>query len=326
MQPRRITGDVGHHRPASRRRALGGAILLGLLLPGLLLPSCAAPSRKEASSGETGGGGAAVPPEDRATLDRYWKLYVEDDPGWPEAREAWLAMGEPARFALVASLIRDLVVGTSSNDTVKTERAGVELVRLGPVAVPALLEAGRQGDGILRQQTAEILTYIGSPAVDALVASVESGGDNRFRRYEIEVLGRIGDDRAFPAVRKSLLEDGDWANRAAAATALAGLGDSRAVPDLDRALRSDADAFVRERAAAALGSFQDSGSVQALVEGMEREARRSGENALKIVQACGRSLRAITGEDLPAEPAVWGEWWARHRLGWRPPDEGSRGR
>jgi HEAT repeat protein len=220
-------------------------------------------------------------------------------------------MDGAARDALVDSLLRELIVGTSRMQMERTDRAGKELVSLGAVAVPALIETGHSGDGILRQQVARLLAFIGEPAVDPLIASLESRPESRFRRFEAEALGEIGDPRAYPSLERMLLEEDDWAVRGAAARALGVLGDPRASGPLARALDREADPFVRGEVVVALGSFRDGQSVEALIGAMARAAASDEVDALAVVRACGRSLRRITGESIEDDPRAWRDWWAR---------------
>jgi hypothetical protein len=299
---------------------LAGSVGIALLVAAGACRSTPGDGTASGRSGEY-----VVSPEQREILDGYWLLYLRNDPAWLEARDAWLEMGVAARNALVDSLIRDLVVGTSRMQYERVDRASTELVRLGVMAVPDLLEAGRRGDGILRQQVSEILSLVGRPAVDAVIGSVERSGSGPFRRHEVEILGNIGDIRAYDTVRTVLFEEKDWTVRAAAASALGGFGDSRAIADLDEALRREKDPYVRERIADSLGNFPDTRSVVALIGAMEREESRGPMEGRGVIRACSRSLYRITGEDLADDARTWGNWWERNGRAWAASRDRDRG-
>jgi HEAT repeat protein len=157
------------------------------------------------------------------------------------------------------------------------------------------------------------------------------------RREAAWALGRLGDQRAVPALMQAL-KDKDWKVRKYAAWALGELGDRRAVPALSQALEDILFWPVREAVAMALGKLGDYGFsalLQALKYGSPNVRKtaayalgRLGEpravpalmQALKDKDWNGREAAAeALGElgDKRAMPALiqalkedWG-WWVR---------------
>lgn len=261
----------------------------------------------------------AVADDVRPVLDGYWALYRDDDAGWPAARAEWLQMETAARAVLVESLIREVIVQTNNNDIQANERAMKELAILGVDAVPHLIAVGEAGDDILRQQMADILGWIGEPAVGPLLESLTVRGrknkDDRFRRQKVEALGEIGDERATDLVSFMLANDRDWRTRGAAATALGGIRTPESLRTLVQSMTSEDDSFVLERVAASLGNYPEDSSIESLIAAMQREAARS-EIRMAVARACTLSLRRITGERIGNDPSAWRTWWVRNRSTW----------
>jgi HEAT repeat protein len=109
--------------------------------------------------------------------------------------------------------------------------------------------------------------------VEDLVKLFEDSKDDdpRVRRYLALSMGRLGDRRAAPALRKVLQQGeagGDPQTLIYAIWALGALGDPGAEPELLRLARSD-DAGVRKTAVHSLGPFGSSAARAALVQALE---------------------------------------------------------
>ena len=112
--------------------------------------------------------------------------------------------------------IRDESVARASLDVVmptpKSERqlAADALTRIGPPAVPMLVEALRGRDGEVRRQACEVLMRMGPDAREAVPELVRllDDEDEELRRMAATALGRIGPDagEAVPALMRRLLE------------------------------------------------------------------------------------------------------------------------
>ena len=91
------------------------------------------------------------------------------------------------------------------------EAAADALGRIGPAAVPMLIETLKSGDADARLQAIQVLARMGSDAKEAvphLIPLLEDP-DERIRKAATRTLGRIGPDaaEAVPALMKSLLDD-----------------------------------------------------------------------------------------------------------------------
>ena len=94
----------------------------------------------------------------------------------------------------------------------KSERslAAEALSRIGPSAVPMLVEALKSPDGHVRRQACEVLMRMGPDAKEAvpdLMALLEDE-DQELRKMAAKALGRIGPDAApaVPALMRAMLE------------------------------------------------------------------------------------------------------------------------
>ena len=105
--------------------------------------------------------------------------------------------------------------------------------------------------------------------------------DGKIRWRAAEILGDMGDSRAFEPLILTL-KKGDYYDRRAGAIGLGKLGDSRAVEPLILALKDD-DKWVIRRAAEALGKLGDSRAVEPLILALKDDDKgviRSAANAL----------------------------------------------
>lgn len=166
--------------------------------------------------------------------------------------------------------------------------------------INSLIETLGDEDELVRIQASESLEVIGVPAVEPLIAALNSPNKN-IRRYSARVLGELGDERAIEPlilnlrdgnkwVRREtsgalskmgepatvpliqLLEDPDWKVRGAAAWALGRIGSKEAVEPLIKSLLEDENGFVRSGAANALGNIADERAVEPLKKATKDES------------------------------------------------------
>jgi len=104
---------------------------------------------------------------------------------------------------------------------------------------------------------------------------LQSHHDNS-RRDGCLTLGRLGDDRAVPALIDRLKNDPSREVRAAAATAIGAIGDPNSAVVLERAIVYDKKQDVRDAAAAALARIQHSRDFAAQSAGVPVEAADPG--------------------------------------------------
>ena len=209
-------------------------------------------------------GDPAVPALIQALADEDWGVRL-----W--AAEALGNIGDPAVPALIRALKEDW----------HARRVAAEaLGKIGdPRAVPALIQALKDGEKGVRQVAAEALGNIGDPRVVPALIHALADEDWGVCRKAAEALGNIGDP-AVPALIQALADE-DWHVRWGAAEALGNIGDP-AVPALIHAL-ADEDWGVRRKAAEALGKIRDPRAVPALIQALkdkDRDVRRGAAEAL----------------------------------------------
>ncbi|RRJ31978.1 HEAT repeat domain-containing protein [Halocatena pleomorpha] len=123
------------------------------------------------------------------------------------------------------------------------------LARMGPQAAFEEMNQRAQRRG---QKSIEVLGKIGDDrAVETLVPFIEEDGDPVLQTVTLKALGEIGSEEATQAVANRLVADSPSV-RSAAAKALGRIGDTRAVEPLAEQLDDDDDDTVRASAAWAL--------------------------------------------------------------------------
>lgn len=84
------------------------------------------------------------------------------------------------------------------------------LGRIGPPAIPALIQALRSQDPLVRRKSAEVLARMGSDAKDAVPDLIRllDDPDPLIRKTAARTLGRIGPDSApaIPALMRTLMQ------------------------------------------------------------------------------------------------------------------------
>ena len=139
------------------------------------------------------------------------------------------------------------------------------LTSLGKPAVEPLIAQLKDHDPLVRRQAAEGLGEIKDPrAVEPLIALLNDR-DSLIRRHAVKALGKIKDVRAVsPLIPVLNDKDEEWHVRMAAAEALGWIGERDTVEPLVSALE-DPHWIVRSRAAIALGRIQDPRAVVPLI-------------------------------------------------------------
>ncbi len=131
-----------------------------------------------------------------------------------------------------------LALGDSSWRVRKCAADGMSRIGPDPSLITRLVAAlGEDDNAGLRNSASEVLTDMGSPALDSLLALLSDGSKDE-RKMAADILGDIGDRRAVGQLVK-ILNDADENVRAAAAEALGMLGDRQVGGRLIELLRSD---------------------------------------------------------------------------------------
>jgi HEAT repeat protein len=144
--------------------------------------------------------------------------------------------------------------------------------------------------------TIEVLGKIGDDrALETLLPYIEGDSDPGLQKVTLKAIGEIGSDEATQTVADRLVAD-EPAVRSAAARALGRIGDTRAIEPLTDLLADDDDDTVRTSAAWALNQI-----------GTQRALEASGEYAddrSYIVQVEAERAEEATTEDTEAEQAA----------------------
>ena len=138
-------------------------------------------------------------------------------------------------------------------DTSKRERAAQELLRLGPDAVPALMEALQTPDLNLLAIYQHVLARIPSASPKLVNALRSAHPLIRGRVAEVFAINR--DKNAVPVLLEALRGE-FFTVRARAAIALGNIGDNEILPDLLPLLK-DPEGEVRNAACVAIGKFRE---------------------------------------------------------------------
>jgi HEAT repeat protein len=169
-------------------------------------------------------------------------------------------------------------------DVTKRERAAQDLIRLGPDAVPALLEALQTKDTNLLPLYQQILARI--PSATPLLIKTLKTAHPILRGRAAEVFAINKDRNAFPTLLEAL--QGEYFTvRSRAALALGKIGDPKAIQLLLNALKDPEDE-VRMAACLALGYFKDPSTfddiTNVLLDDPKIEVRQAAARALGNTQ------------------------------------------
>ncbi len=107
---------------------------------------------------------------------------------------------------------------------------------------------------------------------------------------------RAEDQRRWDDNLKSLLTDKDSKVRKRAALAAGRIGDERAVPALIELLKGDADNDVRQMAAFAIGEIESPAGADALIDALN-DTKEPGEARARAVEALGKIAAALPEAD-----------------------------
>ncbi len=182
------------------------------------------------------------------------------------------------------------------------DAAAAALLRLGPAALPGLVERLGEGSAEHRLAALAVLGPLGDRrAIPALAASL-ADGDANVRAAAAEALGRIGGPEAGPALLAALGSD-DASLRAAA---LEGLCALRLAPPVWRLTRVMAERALRPAAYRCLGASDEPGALEVLGGGLSERSRAARLAVLSAIgqQLARRGLPALAGLAAAARAAA----------------------
>jgi HEAT repeat protein len=149
-------------------------------------------------------------------------------------------------------------------------RASYQLIKLGAAAVEPLISRAATGSDSLRYISAQILGRIGDARALPALKTLTRDPNNHVRRQAFVALGSMGDPELVEFLAVTLYEDPLADLRAAAAEGLASLGDTLAVPSLVRALQ-DTAASVRKQSVVALNQLWTSAAETAVARALSAD-------------------------------------------------------
>ncbi|MEQ1859261.1 MAG: HEAT repeat domain-containing protein [Chthoniobacteraceae bacterium] len=237
---------------------------------------------------------------------------------WMNAVGAIAAIGPEARDAIPA-LIAEFDSKNASRqrgyyrDQVIV-RMGYALTRIGPAAIPPLIEGLRSQDTMLRSGAARALGGMGAAANEAIPALIENlgHGDPGVKQEVVDALGAIG-----AAAKPKLVEALAWnepGQRSTAALALGAMGrtaQDAAAPMLAR-LKAESDATVRVSLLTALPRVGADARllVPALIDGMKDEhepIRHAATNGLLTLSSARAQIVKELGALVRDANPAWSE-------------------
>lgn len=183
------------------------------------------------------------------------------DPEWRVRKTAVEILSQRPEKEVIEGLAAIL----ESEENAGARNSSVEaLVRIGPAAVPSLLDRLPQSEGDVRKFIVDILGEIGDRRAAEGLVSLLKDSDENVRSSAIEALGRLGDTTVVPALIEILGSGNVWLAYSAV-EALGRLGDPRAALPLIAAL---GERVLREAAFRALGRLGDVRAVPPLAAGL----------------------------------------------------------
>ena len=144
----------------------------------------------------------------------------------------------------------------------KVEPTKNELIEMGALAVPHLVDKLDTDNAREMHTLTDILTKIGEPAVLPLIDQLDSE-NKEVLRTSARILGKIGDPRAAPRLAE-LLDHPDLKVRSAASTSMGQVGDTTFL-DVVVSVLKDSVEMVRKSATYALGELKTPGGIPALI-------------------------------------------------------------
>lgn len=203
---------------------------------------------------------------------------------------AWCGAEEAADAADTADALwpENNEGGDAQGDVGQRRRVVLQIEQQGPDrAVPLLLRALRDGDGVVRARAAEVLGHVHAAAATGALLERFGDGEPMVRARAAEALGQIVPIRGWIDVPRELLD--------------------RVVPGLVRAL-GDTDHRVRRAAVLALGRSGDPAAVtaarSALVGRLEDESAAVRRAAVEALASLGGAAADDTGRGPGPRPAV----------------------
>jgi HEAT repeat protein len=246
-------------------------------------------------------------------LDRYLE-HVRKATAWSERAKAAHVLGLLGDMRAVPPLLAAMRDPNEDGDVKLACADALGRVR-DPEIIPLLCNELVDVDEWASPRVASVLVSFGAQAVDPLLKTLDSGASINARIWAAQVLGKLGETRAVPALI-GRLHDRSEQIRLSVANALGDLRHTRAVRPLIDVVLRDPTPAVRQQAATALGRIGDEDAMPVLVgalgdpeywmrfraleaiEALEPKDTTSLENALEDANAEVRRRAALALERL----------------------------
>lgn len=176
-----------------------------------------------------------------------------------------------------SNLLEELIKNLESPDLPTAQKAAEELVKLGKVAVPGLIEALKSASVGLKGQIIFLLGRMGDKeAVPALLETLKD--ENAYiRSNSAEALGKIKDTEALSSLTTSLFDD-DFLVRERSARALGQLNNSQATEDLINRMADEKDERVKLAVIDSFAKLKDQRVTQVLLNQLQSQSNQLYKN------------------------------------------------
>jgi HEAT repeat protein len=212
------------------------------------------------------------------------------DADWRVRTRAAKTLARASAEGEIVDIAAPLVAALKDKDPVVRFYASTALVALGPEAIPPLvdlLRAEREAD---RERGVRVLTKIGAPAVEQMIALLlDRKAPNDARAAAARTLGIIGDARAITPLSATLRDENSFLKQQAA-IALGVIGE----PAIDQLMNMSSAAVpaTREIAIEALGNIHSERSLNRVIEALTDQNPGVRSSAVKALGASS-SERAV---------------------------------
>lgn len=226
-----------------------------------------------------------------------------EQPDYPHATAAAALLGEftETGTAAAAPLVRALA-DPRFEVRWETRRS---LRRLGPVAMPALLDELDSPDPHLRWEAAQLLMALPEPPTGALIrilGEFMDSADVAGRRRAVGALGDLAGPEVRPLLERAI-RDADPLVRRAAVARLGGLGDPRAADALVQQWQSETDPDTALATLRALADLAPSAAIPTLIDALAADDRDVRQEATFLLAEIGEPAVDPLIRALNARPA-----------------------
>ncbi len=218
--------------------------------------------------------------------DRYMDALLNAGAWQTRARSA-TALGQLADTRAVPALLTAMRDAREDSDVKLAAAEALGRIQ-DPLVIPELCAQLADVDEWASPRLAKVLAGFGDKATSALLESLDAAPNLNGRLWAAQVLGKIRDRSAVPALIKRL-HDRSEQMRVSVANALGDIADNRAFRPLVEVILRDPVASVRSQAATSLGRIGDEGALPLLVNSLGDPDYWMRFRALEAIEALAPS-------------------------------------